>query len=120
MKWNINLYCTHAYHINQCGNPEHITKKLFRIKNCGNQKKGICKWLTIRYSPPKIKTKQEKKKEFNEIAKSKTKLKNLCENQEKRIKNLNGEIVDLYKDRDYYKNRYEEIRKKLLSLGVLN
>ena len=118
LEWNGTLYCTHPYHVlRNNNNPERVSKYIFRKKNCGNQSNGICRWLISYQRNPIKQTKEQKKKQFNEDAKSKNKLKNMCENKDKHIRNLTDEVIDLSKKLEYYKDRYNTLHRKLISVG---
>ncbi|KYK35092.1 MAG: hypothetical protein AYK22_08795 [Thermoplasmatales archaeon SG8-52-3] len=120
MKWNDKLYCTHPYHVLSNNNaPKKIDKMTFKIKKCGNQPNinGFCRWLISYKSAPRKKTETEIKKEFKEKSKSKSTLIIMCKNKDAQIRNLTAEIIELSKEKNYYKERYEFIRKKLISLG---
>jgi len=104
MDWNNKLYCTHPFHVVRFGKPEHISKKRFHIKKCGD---GPCKWLTISYEPKKI----VHKKDDSEIVKD---LKTTIQQKDKLIKILNNEVILLNEKLDDVEFRYNKIMSKLL------
>ncbi len=118
MIWNNRLYCTHPYHVIKKGHPEHISRELFSIKNCGNQKGGLCKWAVISQQLPTVKMKEDIKQEFNKDKRSKNKLIELCQQKDKKIKMLTDEVIELSEKLDDLDQRHRLLMTKLMNLKV--
>ena len=119
MRWNDNLYCTHPYHVTRNKNrPEKLDKETFKIKKCGNKQLGGCRWLVCYKLPPVRRTENALKKDFREKAKSKQSLIHMCKDKDGQIKNLKDEIIELSKEKEYYKKRYEKLLEKLSTFGI--
>jgi hypothetical protein len=118
MRYSDYLYCTHPYHVTRNNNrPEKIDKETFKKKKCGDKHLGGCRWLVCYKIPPVKRTDGEIKRDFREKAKSKQSLIHMCKDKNGQIKNLKDEIIELSKDKEYYKKRYEKLLAKLSSVG---